>query len=77
MKVKTSVSLERGILRRIDRIARTTNESRSALIEQAVVELIDRRGRSERDARDRTILDQAAAELNGEMEDVLSYQAEP
>lgn len=49
--------------------------NRCQLIEQAVVEFIDRRRRRTREARDLEILNQNAEPLNEEIEDVLSYQA--
>jgi metal-responsive CopG/Arc/MetJ family transcriptional regulator len=49
--------------------------NRSRLIEQAVVEFLERRRRRRREARDRDILDAVADDLNREVADVLGYQA--
>jgi hypothetical protein len=46
------------------------------LIEEAVVEFLERRRRLDREARDRRILDGRAEQLNREVEDVLAYQAD-
>ena len=48
--------------------------NRSRLIEQAVLDFIDRRRRAARDARDREILDRESEALNEEMADILDYQ---
>lgn len=75
MKQKTSVTLSPETLRAVDELVdESTNRSR--IIEQAVVEFIERRRRQQREARDLQILDAAADELNREVEDVLDYQAE-
>jgi metal-responsive CopG/Arc/MetJ family transcriptional regulator len=75
MRVKTSVTIDETVLKAIDK-ATTPTRSRSRVLEDAAREFLARRARAERDARDRAILDEKAAELNGEMEDVLAYQAE-
>lgn len=75
MKVKTSITLTVATLRAVDELAEQGG-NRSGLIEQAVVEFLERRRRMERDARDRAILDDRAGQLNREVEDVLAYQAD-
>lgn len=75
MKVKTSVTLSPATLRAIDEIA-GEQRNRSRIIEQAVLELIERRRRARRDARDLEILNRSAEALNEEIEDILGYQAE-
>lgn len=75
MKVKTSVTLSEETLRAIDEIA-GQRTSRSRVIEQAVIEHLDRRRRAKRNARDVEIINRHAARLNREMEDVLAYQIE-
>jgi predicted transcriptional regulator len=76
MKKKTSITLSPETIRAIDEVAgEVTNRSR--VIEQAVIEFLERRRRRLREARDLEILDGAADELNREIEDVLEYQAEP
>ncbi len=75
MKQKTSVTLSPETIRAVDEVAGETS-NRSRVIEQAVLEFLERRKRRLRDARDLEILNSAADELNREVEDVLDYQAE-
>jgi metal-responsive CopG/Arc/MetJ family transcriptional regulator len=76
MKIKTSVSLEREVARALDRIVEK-GSSRSAAIELAVKEFLERRLRQSRDARELKVINRHAKRLNREAEDVLSYQAIP
>lgn len=76
MKVKTSVTLERRTVAAVDALA-GPESNRSRIIEQAVVEFLERHRRAERERRDLAILDRSAEALNEEVEDVLAYQAEP
>ncbi len=76
MKVKTSITLAPQTLRAIDDIA-DSNTSRSQIVEQAVIEFIERHRRQQREARDLEILNGSAAVLNREVEDILLYQTEP
>lgn len=75
MKVKTSITLSRGLVDAVDRLAGPAG-NRSAVIERAVRALVDEAERRAREERDRVILDRRAAALNREAEDVLSYQVE-
>ena len=75
MRVKTSVTIDERVLRAIDK-ATTRNRSRSRVIEDAAREYLARRARATREARDLVILNEAADELNREMEDVLAYQGD-
>lgn len=75
MKVKTSVTIDEGLLRAIDK-ATTVGRSRSRIIEDAAREYLAGRARAAREARDLKILDATADALNREMEDVLAYQAD-
>jgi len=75
MKVKTSVTLSPETLLAIDEIAGELL-NRSRVIEQAVLEFIERRRRADRDARDLEILNRSADVLNEEVEDILAYQVE-
>lgn len=75
MRLKTSITLAEETVRELDEVA-GRGANRSRVIEEAVVEYLDRRRRERRDARDLEILDRNAAALNREVEDVLSYQAE-
>lgn len=76
MKIKTSVSLERDVARALDRIVEK-GSSRSAAIELAVKEFLERRLRQSRDARELKVINRHAKRLNREAEEVLSYQAIP
>ena len=73
MKVKTSVTLSEELIRRIDRV----NTNRSAVLEQAAREYLERLEKKARDARDAEILDASPARVNAEAEDVLEYQELP
>ena len=73
MRVKTSVTLDEETLAALDEEA-GDETNRSRLIEQAVLDFIDRRRRAARDARDREISDRESDALNEEMADVLDYQ---
>ena len=75
MKVKTSVTLEQNVARALDRIV-GRGGSRSAVIEQAVREFLERRLRVSRDAKDLAVLNRNADRLNREATDVLGYQVE-
>lgn len=75
MKQKTSVTLSPETIRAIDALGGEA-PNRSRIIEQAVVEFLERRSRERREARDLEILDARADELNREVEDVLEYQAD-
>jgi metal-responsive CopG/Arc/MetJ family transcriptional regulator len=75
MKVKTSVTLDEGLLRAVDKFARS-GRSRSQIIEYATRLYLSGRARAAREARDLAILNAVGAELNREMEDVLAYQGE-
>lgn len=76
MKLKTSVTLSEQTVRAIEEVA-GPGANRSQVIEEAVVEYLDRRRRERRDRRDLEILNRNAEALNREVEDVLGYQAEP
>lgn len=73
MRLKTSITLEQETVAALDREAGDAT-NRSRLIEQAIVEFLDRRRRATRDARDQHLINRKAAELNEEMADVLEYQ---
>ena len=76
MKIKTSVSLEQDVARALDRIVEK-GSSRSAAIERAVIEFLERRRLQSLDARELKVINRHAKRLNREAEDVLSYQALP
>jgi metal-responsive CopG/Arc/MetJ family transcriptional regulator len=76
MKVKTSVTLSASTLKAVDELA-GPGMARSRIIEQAVLEFVERRRRQLRDQRDLAILNRSADRLNRELEDVLAFQVEP
>ncbi len=74
MKEKTSITLSKEILAGIDRIA-GPKQSRSALIEAVLAQYLRRQARARVEARDLELINNAADELNAEVEDILRYQA--
>ena len=75
MKVKTSVTLEQGVVAAVEKTARD-GESRSQVIERLLRESLATRARAAIDGRDRDIIDAHADELNDEAADVLAYQVD-
>ena len=75
MKVKTSVTLEQGVVAAVEKAAQD-GESRSQVIERLLRESLATRGRAAIDERDRDIIDAHADELNDEAADVLAYQVD-
>jgi metal-responsive CopG/Arc/MetJ family transcriptional regulator len=73
MKQKTSITLSKEILTRIDRMA-GSKQSRSAFIEAVLAEYLRQQTRAQIEARDLELINKAADELNDEVEDVLRYQ---
>ena len=73
MKLKISVTLDRGVVAAVEAIARN-GESRSQIIERLLRQSLAARTRSSLDERDRGIIDAHADELNEEALDVLGYQ---
>jgi len=76
MKEKTSITLSREVLTRIDRLA-GAKRSRSAFIENVLEQYLQERSRAQVEARDLELLNRAAQELAPELEEVLRDQAEP
>ena len=74
MKEKTSITLSKDVLARIDRIA-GSKQSRSAFIAAVLTQYLRRRARAQVEARDLELINEAGDELNSEVEDVLRYQA--
>lgn len=74
MKEKTSVTLSPDVLIGIDRLA-GSKPSRSAFIDEVLREYLRNHAKAARAARDLTILNQFADEMNAEAEDVLRYQS--
>jgi metal-responsive CopG/Arc/MetJ family transcriptional regulator len=75
MKVKTSVTLSAATLQVIDELA-GPGTTRSGIIEQAVMEFVQRRQRQLREQKDLEILNRCAEQLNREVEDILAFQVE-
>jgi metal-responsive CopG/Arc/MetJ family transcriptional regulator len=74
MKEKTSITLSREVLTGIDRIA-GSKQSRSSFIEAVLLQYLRQRARAQVEARDLELINNAAEELNAEVEDALRYQA--
>ena len=72
MKVKTSITLSRAVLRAIDE--RAEDRNRSEFIETALLAHLARLTRDEQNAHDLRILNEKAEALNEEALDVLAYQ---
>ena len=73
MRVKTSITIDEGLLRAIDKVT-SRGRSRSRIIEDATRAYLAGRAKGAREARDLQILNAAAIALNREIEDVLAYQ---
>ena len=74
MKEKTSITLSKDVLARVDRLA-GSKQSRSAFIERVLRKYFRDRRRTSIQARDLELLNQAADRLNREADEVLEYQA--
>ena len=75
MKVKTSISLSRDLIQKIDGLAGEYG-NRSLLIERAIREFLSTQAKRKRDLKDLDILNSRADILNKEAEDVLTYQVD-
>jgi metal-responsive CopG/Arc/MetJ family transcriptional regulator len=75
MKIKTSITLSKELLREIDRIIEG-HTNRSTFIEQAIRSYLKQREREQRNSVDLEILNKHAARLNREASDVISFQVE-
>ena len=74
MKAKTSLTLSEDLVASIDKLA-GPKVSRSAYIEQILREFVNRRAQSRKDAREVASINRHAAQLNAEMSDALTFQA--
>jgi metal-responsive CopG/Arc/MetJ family transcriptional regulator len=74
MKAKTSLTLSEDLLASIDKLA-GPKVSRSAYVEQILRDFVDGRAQARRDAREVAAINRHAAQLNTEMSDALSFQA--
>jgi metal-responsive CopG/Arc/MetJ family transcriptional regulator len=76
MKAKTSLTLSEDLVESLDKLA-GPKVSRSAFIEKILRDFLNRRAQARRDARDVAAINRHAAQLNAEMRDTLSFQANP
>jgi metal-responsive CopG/Arc/MetJ family transcriptional regulator len=74
MKVKTSLTLSEDLIARIDKLA-GSKVSRSSYIEQILRDFVDGLAQARKDAREIAAINRHAAQLNAEMSDALSFQA--
>ena len=75
MKVKTSITLSKDLVEKMDSLAGTYG-NRSTLVEKALRDLIAAQEKLHRDSSDLEIINQQADTLNAEAIDVLSYQVD-
>ena len=73
MKVRTSVTLPKDLLLRVDAFTGKKHK-RSAVIESALQDFLQSKERSERDQRELENINANADKLNEEALDVLEYQ---
>ena len=73
MKQKTSITLSKDILYRLDQLI-GSGGNRSAVMEKALDSYLTNQERRLREARDLEILNRDAVRLNREARDVLGYQ---
>ena len=73
MKVKTSITLSKELLKTVDKLS-GRNKSRSEFIEAALKAYIAFIVRNEQSAKDLEIINRRADDLNEEALDVLAYQ---
>jgi metal-responsive CopG/Arc/MetJ family transcriptional regulator len=73
MKVKTSITISRNVLKEIDLII-SKSGNRSLFIEEAVKNYLMHKKRAVRNKNDLEIINRSANELNKEAGDILSYQ---
>lgn len=73
MRVKTSITLPKELLDRLDRV----DKNRSALLERAATAYLAQLERDARNRRDIKIINRNAARLNREAMDTLDYQRVP
>ncbi len=77
MKIKTSITLSKELLREIDARVAPQQRSRSEFIEDAVRAFLAQADRIALLDREAALLRKHAAALNAEMADVLKYQVLP
>lgn len=72
--MKTSLTLSGDLIARIDKLA-GSKVSRSSYIEQILRDFVDGRAQARKDAREIAAINRHATQLNAEMNDALSFQA--
>ena len=77
MKVKTSITLSKELLREIDARVEAQQRSRSEFIEEALREFLAHADRTALQVREAALLRKHARSLNAEMADVLEFQVLP
>jgi metal-responsive CopG/Arc/MetJ family transcriptional regulator len=70
VKVKTSITLPRDLLARLDRV----DKNRSAVLERAAVGYLNLLDQQDRERKDIAIIERHAKRLNREAQDTLTYQ---
>ena len=73
MKIKTSITLSKNLLKEIDSII-SKSGNRSLFIEEAIKNYLNHKKRLVRNKKDLVIINRSANDLNKEAEDTLSYQ---
>ena len=73
MRIKTSVTLSKDVLKAVDKLSRSY-KSRSEFIEIALRSFIAQTARHQQNVKDLEIINRRADALNSEAEDVLAYQ---
>jgi len=73
MKIKTSITLSKNLLKEIDSII-SKSGNRSLFIEEAIKNYLNHKKRFLRNQKDLEIINRSADDLNKEAEDTLSYQ---
>ena len=74
MKIKTSITLSKELLREVNARIEAQQRSRSDFIEEAVRAFLAGADRAALQVREAALLRKHAAALNAEMADVLEYQ---
>ena len=73
MKIKTSIAVDRALLKKADKLSRR-HRNRSEVVEAALRAYVARVSRQEKKARDLEVINRSADDLNQEALDVLDYQ---
>ncbi|HLM01990.1 MAG TPA: ribbon-helix-helix protein, CopG family [Pyrinomonadaceae bacterium] len=73
MRVRTSVTLPKELLMKVDALAGKKHK-RSEIVESALRDFLEKKSRAERDRRELEFINANADKLNEEALDVLEYQ---